>query len=132
MVERATWLRRSAYLLGASLFLSVTVQAQGDRVQLRVEPGLVSYNFVSRGPDEAVSSGFNFRMSARIRTSKRWLTPLAGASVTPFGTSPTRRQENTPVVFVGNDFPLLSRSQTGGWVSVTVPLMLEYRYDGAT
>ena len=36
------------------------------------------------------------------------------------------------MVFVGNDFPLLSRSQTGGWVSVTVPLMLEYRYDGAT
>jgi hypothetical protein len=57
----------------------------------------------------------------------KWLTPVAGAVLLPYGsTENTVRNTDAPTVFVGNIFPMISESRTGGLVSIEVPLLIAH------
>ena len=51
--------------------------------------------------------------------------------MTPYGsTGVSRRNTNTPMLFVGNVFPVLSSAHTAGWLSMDAPLLITYTFGG--
>lgn len=100
-------------------------------IELRLQPGMLSADFLSPPDGYPATSGFNLRFSTLVPTSSTWWTLIVGASVTPYGTSGvTPRSTNTPMLFVGNVFPGVAARRTGGWFDVTFPLYLTYTYGG--
>lgn len=96
-----------------------------------LQPGMVTGDFVSAPAGEPSTTGFALRFSALVPSSRRWLTLVVGASVTPFGSSgASRRNTNTPMLFVGNVFPVLDARRTAGWLSVDAPVLLTYTEGG--
>jgi hypothetical protein len=127
---RMSWLR--CIVIPAFLAAAVTCGAQTTRgPEFRLEPGLLSADFISAPPLVTSTTGFNVRFETRLATSHRWLTPVIGASIAPYGTSGSiGRNLNTPVIFFGNAFPFVRSAQTGGWATVELPLFLYYSYGG--
>lgn len=96
-----------------------------------LQPGMATADFVSAPSGEPSTTGFALRVSALVPSGQRWLTLVVGASVTPFGSSgASRRNTNTPMLFVGNVFPVLEARRTAGWLSVDAPLLLTYTEGG--
>jgi hypothetical protein len=119
------------------LLLAVGLVTQHGAAQTRggavlvVQPGLLSADFLSAPQGIASTSGFNFRFATRIETRSHWVTPLIGASVTPYGTSgASDRNTNAPSLFAGNVFPFLRPGRTHGWLTVEVPLLFYHSYGG--
>jgi hypothetical protein len=112
--------------------LSRAAQAQPVRGPvLLLQPGMASADFISTEEGEPATTGFNLRFAAVQPTSHRWLTLIVGGSVTPYGSSgASRRNINTPSLFVGNVFPVLNSRRTAGWISVDAPLVLTYSFGG--
>lgn len=107
--------------------------AEGQSVGpvLLLQPGMASADFLSAPEGEPATTGFNLRFAGVQPTASRWLTFIVGASVTPYGSSgASRRDTNAPVLFAGNVFPVLSSSQSAGWLSMDMPLLLTYSLDG--
>lgn len=105
--------------------------AQGSGPVLLLQPGMASADFVSAPEGEPATTGFNLRFAALQPLAGRWWTLMVGASVTPYGSSgASRRNVNAPILFIGNVFPILSGSQSGGWLSVDAPLLLTYSFGG--
>jgi len=99
--------------------------------ELLLQPGMLSSDFVSAPDGYPSTSGFNLRFATLLPTRWKWLTPIIGASVTPYGTTGTSpRNENAPLLFVGNVFPAVNRRATAGWFDVSVPLYLTYALGG--
>lgn len=99
--------------------------------ELRLQPGMLSADFVSAPSGFPATSGFNLRFSTLVPTSSRWWTLIVGASVTPYGTSGvTPRSTNTPMLFIGNVFPGVSARRMGGWLDLQFPVYLTYTYGG--
>lgn len=98
-----------------------------------LQPGLLSADFISAGPDVSSTTGFNLRFETRFPTRTPWLTPLVGASVAPYGMSgPNGRALNTPVLFLGNIFPLVGSRRTAGWLTLELPVLLAHNYGGGS
>lgn len=96
-----------------------------------LQPGMASGDFVSAPAGEPATTGFNLRFAGVVPTSKRWLTLIVGGSVTPYGTNgASRRNSNTPVLFIGNVFPVLGASRTAHWLSIDAPILLTYTSGG--
>lgn len=109
----------------------VDTLAQESAPVLLLQPGMLSADFVSAPAGYPSTSGFNLRFATIVPTSSKWLTPIVGASVTPYGMSgATPRNANTPVLFVGNVFPGIPKGRTGGWVDLQFPVYLTYAYGG--
>jgi hypothetical protein len=115
----------------AALAVAATVSAQAGTPVLLLQPGMASADFVSAPDEEPSTTGFNLRFAALVPSSRQWLTLIVGASVTPYGSSgASRRNTNTPQLFVGNVFPLLPSSRTVGWLSVDLPVLVTYTFGG--
>jgi hypothetical protein len=98
-----------------------------------LQPGLVSADFISAGPDVTSTTGFNLRFETRFPTRTAWLTPFVGASVAPYGMSgPGGRALNTPVLFLGNIFPLVRDRRTAGWLTLELPVFVSHSYGGGS
>jgi hypothetical protein len=98
-----------------------------------LQPGLLSADFISAGRDVSSATGFNLRFETRFPTRTSWLTPLVGASVAPYGMSgPNGRALNTPVLFVGNIFPLVGNRRTAGWLTLELPVLVSHSYAGGS
>lgn len=98
---------------------------------LLLQPGMLSADFLSAPEGYPSTSGFNLRFATLVPTSSRWWTFIAGASVTPYGTTGNSiRDTNTPMLFAGNVFPVVSAARTSGWLQLDVPLLLTYSYGG--
>lgn len=96
-----------------------------------LQPGMFTGDFLSAPASEPSTTGFNLRGIATIPTRSRWLTLYLGASVTPYGTSgASRRNVNTPMLFAGNVFPVLTTRQTSGWLMVDAAQLLTYTFGG--
>lgn len=95
------------------------------------QPGMQTTDFLSAPDNLGALTGFNLRFATIVPTRYRWLTLTVGGSVTPYGSIGSfRRDENAPVLFGGNVFPVLTARHTGGWMSVDAPLMLVYSFGG--
>lgn len=126
-------MRTLALLAGLLLATALEARAQSGTPVLLLQPGMMTADFVSSDDGEPSTTGFNLRFATVLPTSRRWLTLIVGANVTPYGTSgASRRNTNTPQLFGGNVFPVLSARQTGGWLSVDVPLLLTYSFGGGS
>lgn len=113
------------------LFATRVSQAQAGQPVLLLQPGMSTADFVSVDDGEPSTTGFNLRFATVLPTSQRWLTLIVGANLTPYGTSgASRRNTNTPQLFVGNVFPVLTSKQTAGWLSVDLPLLMTYSFGG--
>lgn len=100
---------------------------------LLLQPGLLSANFVSVPEGVSSTSGFNLRFATRIATSSRWITPILGVSVTPYGTSGiSERNTNAPALFAGNVFPVLDATRTAGWLTLEIPVLVYHWYGGGS
>lgn len=125
--------RRMRSLAIASVLWSVASHAQeanGSAIVL-LQPGMMTGDFVSAPPGEPTTTGFNLRFAGVVPTSRRWLTLIVGANVTPYGSSgASRRNTNTPMLFIGNVFPVLNASRTAGWLSLDVPVLMTYTFGG--
>ena len=118
-------------LLLASVLTATTSLGQATGVVLLLQPGMASADFLSAPDGDPSTTGFNLRFAAVVSTGTRWITPIVGASVTPYGSSgASRRNTNTPTLFAGNILPLLSSRRTGGWLSLDVPVLLTYTFGG--
>lgn len=96
-----------------------------------LQPGMLTGDFASAPASEPSTTGFNLRAIATIPTRSKWLTLYVGASVTPYGTSgASRRNLNTPTLFIGNAFPVVGAAQTAGWLTVDAPLVMTYTFGG--
>lgn len=127
--------RRVVGLCGLALVMGAgEVEAQerpGAVVSL--QPGMLTGDFLSAPSTEPSTTGFNLRAIATIPTRSRWLTLYMGASVTPYGTSgASRRNTNTPTLFIGNVLPVVGASHTAGWLMVDAPVILTYTFDGGS
>jgi hypothetical protein len=117
-------------MLGWSL-MAGEVRAQAPGPAFLFQPGMLTTDFLSAPDDLGALTGFNLRFVTTVPTRYRWLTLTAGASVTPYGAiGAFRRDENTPVLFGGNVFPILTAGHTSGWLSVDAPLLLVYSFGG--
>ena len=117
--------------------LLVAGLASGARAQERagpvvsLQPGMLTGDFLSAPATEPATTGFNMRAMAIIPSRTRWLTLYLGANVTPYGTTgASRRNTNTPMLFIGNLFPVVGTDHTAGWLTVDVPLVLTYTFGG--
>lgn len=107
------------------------LSAQTTGPVLLLQPGMASADFLSAPEGDPSTTGFNLRFATMVYTRSRWITPIVGASVTPYGSSGvSRRNTNTPNLFAGNVFPLLSARHTDGWVSLSIPVLLTYTFGG--
>jgi len=103
-----------------------TAQAQRGPV-FELQPGLAVSDFVSVPEGMLTNTAFSLRFATRFPTALKWLTPVAGAVLLPYGsTENTVRNTDAPTVFVGNIFPVISESQTGGLLSIEVPLLIAH------
>jgi hypothetical protein len=125
--------RTLALVACLTLAAAPAVAQQDDTrpITLLLQPGMLSADFLSAPEGYASTTGFNLRFATTIATRSRWLTLLVGGSVTPYGTSGISfRNNNTPMLFVGNVFPGFSAERTNGWVSLELPLLLTYSFRG--
>lgn len=114
----------------ACLTFRIEAQAVSRGPVFLLQPGFVTTDFMSSQSD-ASSTGFNARFATLLRTGRSWLTPIAGANVTPYGTTGfTTSHVNAPSVFAGNVFPLVPDSALGGWIQLDVSVLWYYTYDG--
>jgi len=122
-LHRAT---TGALILAVSLVLSsISIQAQTPVFEL--QPGITVTDFVSIPEETPSNSAFSLRFSTRFQTSLKWLTPVIGAVLFPYGTTENSiRNTDAPTIFVGNVFPLLSPNRTSGWLSIEVPLLITH------
>ena len=131
MTSHAISARWGVLLLVASALTANASPGQETGVVLLLQPGMASADFLSAPDGDPSTTGFNLRFATVVYTGTRWITPIVGASVTPYGSSgASRRNTNTPTLFAGNVFPLLSSRRTGGWLSLDVPLLLTYTFGG--
>jgi hypothetical protein len=85
------------------------------------------YDFVSVPEGTLTNSAFSLRFSTRFPTGLKWLTPVVGAVLLPYGTTEnTLRNNDAPTLFFGNIFPVLPEGKTAGWLSIEVPLLLAH------
>lgn len=118
--------RLSVALLVALIVGTRTVQAQRGPV-FELQPGLAVSDFVSVPEGTHTNTAFSLRFATRFPTALKWLTPVAGAVLLPYGsTENTVRNTDAPTVFVGNIFPVISESRTGGLLSIEVPLLIAH------
>jgi hypothetical protein len=110
----------------AVLFPLGSVRAQQGPV-FQLQPGLQVSDFVSV-PDETVTnSAFSVRFTTRFPTASRWLMPVVGVVLLPYGsTQNTIRNTDAPTIFAGNIFALLPRSSSAGWLSIELPLLIAH------
>lgn len=107
--------------------------AQSSGPIFLLQPGLLSADFVSSDAGLGSTTGFNLRFETRFRTRARWLNPLVGASVMPYGTSGLGgRNLNAPAIFLGNAFPLLRSGRTDGWLTLQLPVLVYHTYGGGS
>lgn len=110
----------------ATLLIAAPALAQGGPV-FEVQPGIAVADFVSVPEGTATNTAFSLRFATRFPTSSRWLTPVVGAVLLPYGsTENTIRNTDAPTIFAGNIFSLLSETRTGGWLSMEVPLVIAH------
>ena len=113
-------------LLVAFTFGTRAAQAQRGPV-FELQPGLAVSDFVSVPEGTLTNTAFSLRFATRFPTALKWLTPVAGAVLLPYGsTENTVRNTDAPTVFVGNIFPVISESRTGGLLSIEVPLLIAH------
>ncbi len=126
LVPTARW------MLALATFVAGAARAQeGGGAIVLLQPGMMTGDFMSAPAGEPTTTGFNLRFAGLVPTGAKWLTLMVGANVTPYGSSgPSRRNTNTPTLFVGNVFPVLNASKTGGWLSVDAPLLMTYTFGG--
>lgn len=116
---------RAAFLL-AILFVTTPARAQRGPI-FELQPGITVFEFVSVPEGTPTNSAFSLRFATRFPTGLKWLTPVVGAVLLPYGsTENTVRNSDAPTLFAGNIFPLLSEARTGGWLTVEVPLLLAH------
>jgi hypothetical protein len=114
----------------AGLASGVGAQERAGPV-VSLQPGMLTGDFLSAPATEPSTTGFNMRAMAIIPSRTRWLTLYLGASVTPYGTTgASRRNTNTPMLFIGNLFPVLGTARTAGWLRVDAPVILTYTFGG--
>jgi hypothetical protein len=122
--------RLTAVVLVAAVPLA-SGAAQGSGPVFRFQPGMLSLDFVSTPPGVSSATAFNLRFETRFPTGARWITPVVGAAVTPYGTTAFGgRDQNAPVLFIGNVLPAVPASVTGGWATLELPILLYYQYGG--
>ena len=114
------------------LLLPLRLQGQGDGgVVLQLQPGMRSVDVVSAPRGANSTTAFNLRFATRIHTATRWITPVIGGSVAPYGTSDANdRSGNASQLFAGLIFPAVDARRTGGWATVEVPLLVYHTYGG--
>lgn len=124
--------------LGARFLVLLTMGAGVAKAQeantgavVLLQPGMMTGDFVSAPAGEPTTTGFNLRFAGLVPTNRRWLTLIVGANVTPYGSSgASRRNTNTPNLFIGNVFPVLNARKTAGWISLDAPLLMTYSFGG--
>jgi hypothetical protein len=119
-----------ARMSGIALLVSFTlgtkpVQAQGPVFEL--QPGLAVSDFISVPEGTLTNTAFSLRFATRFPTALKWLTPVVGAVLLPYGsTANTVRNTDAPTLFVGNIFSVIPESRTRGWLSIEVPLLIAH------
>ena len=107
---------------------STTRAAHGQRgPEFELQPGISVFDFLSVPEGTLTNTAFSLRLTTRFPTGLKWLTPVVGAVLLPYGTTEnTQRNNDAPTLFFGNLFPLLKEERTGGWLSIEVPLLLAH------
>jgi hypothetical protein len=126
---------RVARVVGATWLVCGMVagaqEGRGAGPVVSLQPGMLTGDFFSAPEAEPSTTGFNLRAIATIPTRWRWVTLYLGGSVTPYGTSgASRRNTNTPMLFLGNIFPVLDAGRTGGWLMLDAPVLVTYSFGG--
>lgn len=115
-----------AIVSGSLCVMPPTAHAQRGPI-FELQPGIAVSDFVSVPQGTVTNTAFSLRFATRFPTGFKWLTPIAGAVLLPYGsTENTVRNTDAPTLFVGNVFPLLSQARTDGWVSMEVPLLIAH------
>jgi hypothetical protein len=92
-----------------------------------VQPGIAVADFVSVPEGTATNTAFSLRFATRFPTGNRWLMPVVGAVLFPYGsTENTIRNTDAPTLFAGNNFQVLPETRTSGWLSIEVPLVIAH------
>lgn len=126
MLQRSTCV---AIAIAVAVFAG-RLGAQSGSPVLLLQPGMATVDFMSA--EVPSSTGFNLRFAAIVPTRSRWWTLIVGASATPYGMSGTGGNANSPTLFLGNVFPVIGETETGGWLSVDVPVLATYARDGGS
>lgn len=119
--------RKGCALFLLALFLVASPSSAQRGPIFELQPGITIFEFVSVPEGTPTNSAFSLRFATRFPTGLKWLTPVVGAVLLPYGsTENTVRNSDAPTLFVGNIFPLLSETGTGGWLKVELPLLLAH------
>ena len=118
--------RVAVAVAGLLLVQSSVAHAQRGPV-FELQPGLAVTDFVSVPEGTASNSAFSFRFATRFPTTRRWLTPVIGAVMLPYGsTQNTTRNTDAPTLFAGNIFSVLSANPTSGWFTIELPMVIAH------
>lgn len=125
-IRRCTGRNGCAGLLLGLLLVAPPARAQRGPI-FELQPGITVFDFISVPEGTVTNSAFSLRFATRFPTGLKWLTPVVGAMLLPYGsTENTVRNSDAPTLFVGNIFPLLSEAKTDGWLTVEVPLLVAH------
>ena len=102
------------------------LHGQGGPV-FELQPGITIADFVSVPEETPSNTAFSVRFATRFPTALTWLTPIAGATFFPYGTTENSiHNTDAPTLFFGNVFPVVTATRTSGWLSIEVPLLIEH------
>ena len=117
---------RAVAALLALMLLPDSAHAQRGPI-FELQPGITVFDIVSTPEGTISNTAFSLRVATRFPTALKWLTPVVGAVLLPYGsTENTVRNTDAPTLFVGNIFPLLAPARTAGWLSIEVPLLIAH------
>ena len=124
--ERAVAMTWRGVIAVALLALAAPGTSHAQRGPVfQLQPGLQVTDFVSVPEETQTNSSFSVRFVTRFPTGLPWLMPVVGAVFLPYGTTEnTIRNTDAPTLFAGNIVPIVRPTQTGGWLSVELPLLI--------
>lgn len=126
MIRQCTG-RKGCALFPLALFLVASPASAQRGPIFELQPGITVFEFVSVPEGTLTNSAFSLRFATRFPTGLKWLTPVVGAVMLPYGsTENTVRNSVAPTLFAGNIFPLVREVSTGGWFTVELPLLLAH------
>lgn len=100
--------------------------AAQDGPTFQIQPGISIADFVSVPEGTASSTAFSLRFATRFSVN-RWLNPVVGAVLLPYGsTGVSSRNTDAPTLFAGNVLRVVDAAQTSGWLTVELPVLVNH------
>ncbi len=131
-IRVGAWPRLVLIVLGVLSVASAGRAQDTANLQFQLQPGFAVADFYSAAEGVRSTTAFSVRFQTRFPTAVTWLTPIVGATFTPYGsTGSTVRNSDAPTLFVGAVFQVPWPDEAR-WLAVEIPLLVVHAPGAST